>query len=75
MSVDPDQRHYLRALAGLRRVNTQLAARDQLDGMELMPNTIRSHVEPPRLDRAQLESLRDVLSEDLRELLLDYTPS
>ena len=75
MSIDGDQRHYFRTLARLRRVNKQLALLDELDAMELMPNSLRPHVEPLGLDREHLLSLRDVLAEDLRELLLEYTPS
>jgi hypothetical protein len=58
----------LKTLARLRRVNKQLAAWDELDAMELMPNTLRPHVEQPRLDREQLKGLQLSLIEQLREL-------
>ena len=40
-----------------------------------MPNSLRPHVQLPVPERQDLESLRDVLTEDLRELLLEYAPA
>jgi hypothetical protein len=58
----------LKTLARLRRVNKQLSAWDELDAMELMPNTLRPHLEQPPLDRGQLKDLQLLLIEQLREL-------
>jgi hypothetical protein len=58
----------LKTLARLRRVNRQLAAWDELDAMELMPNSLRPHVDQPRLDREQLKSLQHELIGELGEL-------
>ena len=73
--IDGDQRHDLSTLARLRRVHQQLAVWEELEAMVLMPNSLRPHVQWPQLDREQLQSLRDVLTEDLRELLLEYAPN
>ena len=67
--MDEDQRRYLKRLAALRRVNRQIAAWDELEAMELMPNSLRPHVEVPRLDREQLKDLQEMLTESLAELL------
>jgi hypothetical protein len=66
---DPDTYDIrLKTLARLRRVNKQLAAWDEVDAMELMPNSLRPHVEQPRLDREQLKALQLILVDELREL-------
>lgn len=65
------EHNYLKTLARLRRVNKQLAAWDELDSSELMPPTLRPHVEQPYLDREQLKSLQLVLIDRLREIDLE----
>jgi hypothetical protein len=55
----------LKTRARLRRVNRQLAAWDEFDAMELMPNSLRPRVEQPRLDREQLKSLQRMLVDAL----------
>jgi hypothetical protein len=64
----PRSLHQVKLLAALRRVNKQLALWDELDAMELMPNSLRPHVEQPSLSREQLESIRQELLGALNEL-------
>jgi hypothetical protein len=65
MTTDTTQRHYLKTLARLRRVNKPLS---QWDTHELMPVSVRPGVVPPLLGREQLKSLRLMLTDELAAL-------
>jgi hypothetical protein len=73
MTPSATQRHHLKTLARLRRVNKQLVVWDEWDGAELVPIELRQPIVPPMLDREQLRSLRLVLLEHLEELDLRYS--
>ena len=68
MTTSTTQRHHLKLLAALRRVNRQLSAWDEVDAQELLPNSLRPWVEVPILDREQLKGLQLELIAALAEL-------
>ena len=69
------QRHRLKLLAALRRVNKRLSAWDELDAQALLPTTQRRRVPVPVLDREQLKSLQAELVAALGELETGQTES